>query len=157
MEDLGEPGAEERLRSKGCDDIEEVYNGSSEILLLATRRGLTKKRKESSEIRCWCGFGVLLLQGRLDCSQDNGCLEKYKLVVHTNLREKDRARIGAELTCCWLCRFGDRILSSFSARLGADIVILGRKTEDGLMLRTLNVAPRDSSPRKFLAVGPYQR
>lgn len=66
------------------------------------------------------------------------------------MREKDRAYIGAELTCCWLCRFGDRILSSFSARLGPDIVILGRKTEDGLMLQTLNVAPRDlKAPESF--------
>lgn len=61
------------------------------------------------------------------------------------------------LTCCWLCRFGDRILSSFSARPGADIVILGWGGEDGLMLRTLECVPRLKSPRKFLAVGPYLR
>jgi hypothetical protein len=92
LEDLGEPGAEKRLWGEGRDDVEEVYNGCGEVLLLAARRRLAKKCKESSEIRCWGGFGVLLFQGRLDCSQDNGCLECKSVFHRVVMREKDWAK-----------------------------------------------------------------
>lgn len=76
------------MRGEGRDDVEEVYNCCGEVFLLATRRSLAKKRQKSSKVRGWCGLRVLLLQGRLDCSQDNGCLEKYKLVFHVFIRER---------------------------------------------------------------------
>ena len=80
--------------SEGRDDIEEVYNGRGEVLLLATRRSLAKKRKEGSKVCCWRGLGILLFQSRLECSQDNGRLRKYKLVFRAGGHEKNLGNRG---------------------------------------------------------------
>lgn len=60
MEDLCESGAEEGLRGERGNDVEKIYNGGGQVLLLA------KQRKEGCEVCCWCGLGVLFLEGRLD-------------------------------------------------------------------------------------------
>lgn len=77
--------------SERRDDVEEVYDGCGELLLLATRRSLTEECKESSEVRCWRGFGALFFQGRLDCSQDNGRLIEVKV---SSPRIRAREEVG---------------------------------------------------------------